>query len=70
MNEASDKIQKLAAVVQAPPVSALEEAKKEWGVTKGLNEKGAAGFFVVPGKTEKTPVATAIFVAVTEAIRN
>ena len=66
MSEASDKIQKLAAAVQAPPVSVLDEAKKEFGVTKGLDEKGAAGFFVVPGKTEKDPSVTAIFVAVAD----
>ena len=33
---------------------------------KGLDEKGAAGFFVVPGKTEKDPAVGAVFVAVAD----
>ena len=62
INEASDKIKNLATIVQAPAVSVLEEIKKESGLQKGIDEKGAAGFFVVPGKTEKedacaTPLA-------------
>ena len=65
MNEASDKIQKLAAIVQAPAVSVLEEIKKESGVTKGLDEKGAAGVFGVPGKTEKD-ASVGAFVAVAD----
>ena len=65
MNEASDKIQKLAAIVQAPTVSVLEEIKKDSGLQKGLDEKGAAGFFVVPGKTEKEPAVMA-FVAIAD----
>ena len=56
MNEASDKIQKLADHRSGPAVSVLEEIKKESGVQKGLDEKGAAGFFVLPGKTEKDAV--------------
>ena len=66
MNEASDKIQKLAAIVQAPAVSVLEQIKKETGMVKGLDEKGAAGFFVVPGKTEKDASVGAVFVAVAD----
>jgi hypothetical protein len=66
MGQASDKIQKLAAVVQAPAASMLDELKKEVGLQKGVDEEGAAGFFVVPGKTPKDACATALFVAVTD----
>ncbi len=72
IGEASDKIQKLAAIVQAPTVSVLEEIKKEWGLQKGLDEKGAAGFFVVLGKTNSPPwhiekdTVAAAFVAVAD----
>ncbi len=65
MNEASDKIKNLATIAQAPAVSVLDEIKKESGIEKGLDEKGAAGFFVVPGKTEKEPVPV-LFVAVAD----
>ena len=53
MNEASDKIQKLATIVQTPATSVLEELKKEAGVVKGLDENGVAGVFGVPGKSEE-----------------
>ncbi|MGO9114264.1 MAG: hypothetical protein ACLP9L_34040 [Thermoguttaceae bacterium] len=66
MNEASDKIQKLAALVQAPAVSVLETTKQESGVVKGLDEKGAVGVFGVPGKTEKDASVGAVFVAVAD----
>ena len=66
MNEANEKIQKLATVVQAPVTNALEQIKTESGVQKGLDEKGAAGFFVLPGKTEKDPIVAACFVAVAD----
>ena len=65
MNEASDKIQKLAAIVQAPAVNLLEKTKKEWGITKGLDEKGAVGAFTLPAKTGKAP-ADVFFVAVAD----
>jgi len=64
MDAASEKVQGLAKIVQVPTANLLESIKKESGLEKGLNEKGAAGFFVVPGKTEKDPVAGAFFVAV------
>ncbi|MGA2253924.1 MAG: hypothetical protein ABSG53_04620 [Thermoguttaceae bacterium] len=64
MNEASGKIQKLATIVQAPAVSVLDQLKTVSGVTKGLDEKGPAGFFGVPGKTEKDASVGATFVAV------
>jgi len=66
MDEANGKIQKLAAIVQAPAVSVLDLIKKDPGVEKGLDEKGAAGFFVVPGKTAKDATVAAVFVAVTD----
>lgn len=66
MKEASDKIQKLATLLQSPTSNVLDEMKREAGVSKGLDENGAAGFFVVPGKTEKDAVATAIFAAVAD----
>ena len=66
MTEANEKIQKLATVVQAPVTNALEQIKTESGLQKGLDEKGAAGFFVLPGKTEKDPIVTACFVAVAD----
>ena len=66
MNEASEKIQKLATVVQAPAVSVLDLIKKESGLEKGLDEKGAAGFFAVPGKTAKDASVAAVFVAVAD----
>ena len=53
INVANGKLQKLATIVQAPVTNVLEEMKTELGVTKGLDEKGAAGFFGVAGKTEK-----------------
>ena len=66
MGEASDKIQKLAGIVQAPAVSVLDLVKKEKGVTKGLDEKGAAGVFGLPGKTEKDASVGAFFFAVAD----
>ena len=66
MSEASGKIQKLATVVQAPAVSALEEIKKETGLAKGLDEKGAVGQFGVPGKSENDASVGAFFVAVAD----
>ena len=66
MNEASDKIQKLATIVQAPAVSVLEELKKQTGAVKGLDEKGAVGVFGVPGKTEKDASVGAVFVALAD----
>ena len=64
MNEASDKIQKLAGIVQAPAVSVLDLLKTASGVAKGLDEKGAAGVFGVPGKTAKDASVGAVFVAI------
>ncbi len=66
INEASDKVQKLAAIVQAPAFSLLDQIKKGSGVAKGLDEKGAAGFFGVAGKTEKDASVGAVFVAVAD----
>ncbi len=66
MKEASDKIQKLATIVQVPATSVLEELKKEAGLKKGIDEKGAAGFFLLPGKTGKDQSVTAVFVAVSD----
>ncbi len=66
VNEAGGKVQKLAALVQGPGVNILDQIKKEAGIVKGLDEKGAAGFFMVPGKTEKEGIATATFFAVTD----
>ena len=48
MNEASEKIKKLAVNMPMPAVDPLDEIKKESGLQKGLDEKGAAGFFVLP----------------------
>jgi len=72
MDQTNEKIQKLAAIVQAPPVNVLDLIKKEPGIEKGLDEKGSAGFFVVPGKTEKDASVAAVFVAVADesAFRN
>ena len=66
MTEANEKIQKLATIVQAPVTNLLEQIKTSPGLQKGLDEKGAAGFFVLPGKTEKDPIVTVYFVAVTD----
>ena len=67
MSEANDKIQKTETIVHAPPVGRLDNTKKEWGVTKGLDESGAAGFIAMPGKTEKDKPQAVIFVAVADA---
>ena len=65
IGEATDKIQKVVAVLPMPPASVLEQIKMEYGLQKGLDEKGAVGFFMMPGKTEKE-TATVTFVAVAD----
>jgi hypothetical protein len=66
MGEASEKLQKMVAIVGAPVPGPLDEFKKESGIAKGLDEKGAGGFFVVPGNTAKAPTVSLIFVAITD----
>jgi hypothetical protein len=69
MSAASAKVQKLTTVVGAPAANLLDQFKRESGISKGLDEKGAGGFFVLPiksetGKSETEPVATVMFVAI------
>jgi hypothetical protein len=66
MDEANDKFQKLGTIVQAPLPNPLELFKTRFGITKGLDEKGAAGGFGIAGKTEKDPSVGAFFFAVTD----
>jgi hypothetical protein len=66
MKDAGEKIQKLAMIVSAPAnLNVYDEIKRDSGLQKGLDEKGAAGFFVLPGKTERDSSTGAFFVAVT-----
>ena len=59
-------VDKLAKSVQAPVPNLLDMFKKESGIEKGIDEKGAAGFFVVPGDWAPEP-PVAFFVAVKDA---
>ena len=60
---AAAKVEKLAKTLQIPATNLLDTAEKESGIEKGIDEKGAAGYFIVPGKwTPDPPVA--IFIAV------
>jgi hypothetical protein len=64
MSEGNEKLQKLGGIIGAPAGGPLDEFKKEFSITRGLDEKGPFGFFVLPGKTEKDPVLTVAFFAV------
>jgi hypothetical protein len=56
---AAEKVQNLTKVLQIPAPNLLESIKKESGLEKGIDEKGACGFFVVAGKwMPNPPVAT------------
>jgi hypothetical protein len=64
MDDANEKLRKLATTIQAPSNNLLIEIKNELGLSKGIDEKGAAGIFGVAGKTEKDASVGAFFVAV------
>ena len=59
IDSAVDKVQKLAKVMQIPAPNLLDSIKKESGMEKGINEKGAFGFFAIATKAEKEPIAGA-----------
>ncbi len=64
MDEANEKLRKVAVAFQAPANNLLMETKNELGLSKGIDEKGAVGFFGMAGKTEKDASVGAFFVAV------
>jgi hypothetical protein len=64
MSDANAKVQKLAAAVGAPVPGMLDSFKTESGISKGLDEKRAGGFFLLPGTTAKDPVLPVLFVAI------
>ena len=66
IESAAEKVQNLAKKMQIPAPNLLDTIKKESGLEKGINEKGAFGFFVVATRAEKEPVAGAVFVAVAD----
>ena len=64
LDASCEKLQNLAKIVQVPAANLLDTLKKGTGLEKGIDEKGALGFFIVPGKSDKELVAGVIFVAV------
>jgi hypothetical protein len=64
IGDAAGKLEKLAKIVQAPAANLMDTIKKESGIEKGIDDKGAAGFFLMPDKSRKEP-QVAYFVAVT-----
>jgi hypothetical protein len=66
IDAAAEKVQNLTKIMQIPAPNLLDTMKKESGIEKGIDEKGAFGFFVVPTKGEKEPAAGAVFVAVAD----
>lgn len=60
----ADKVQKLAKMMQIPAPNLLDSIKKESGMEKGIDEKGAAGVFGVVAKSEKEPSVGAVFIAI------
>ncbi len=63
--DADAKIQKLAAIVHAPAISVLDLVKQQVGAKGGIDDKGSAGFIVLPGKSDNEP-GMVFFVAVTD----
>ena len=64
IDSTAEKVQKLAKVMQIPAPNLLDSSKKESGLEKGIDEKGAFGSFAVATKSEKAPVVGAVFIAV------
>jgi hypothetical protein len=57
LSQADAKIKKLAGLVQAPPASPLDLVKAEFGIAKGLDEKGALALIVLPGPRAAEPAS-------------
>jgi hypothetical protein len=63
---AAGRLQNLTKVMQIPAPNLLDTIKKEGGTEKGLDEKAAIGFFIMPGKWMPNPPVV-FFYAVTDA---